>query len=310
MKKLVKILVGLPGSGKSTRAKEIQSNRPGEYVRINKDDLRAMMFDGRHSKAREEVVKSVRDDIITNALYKGYNVIVDDTNLNPVHIERIEELVESIRDESGLEVAIEIDDSFLQVPLEECIKRDLRRGEKVGQMGIIGMYNRYIRPVEEKKEYPHDPGLPNCIIVDVDGTLTSHQGRNPFDYEKAGSDLPNQPVIDMIHTYYRGYTTVKDKPPYLFFFSAREDIGNCKKITKAWLWDYVIKDYLDGMADWSLVLREKGDHRSDYIVKEEMFDENIRGKYNPLFVVDDRKQVIDMWRSKKITVFDVAGNRF
>lgn len=58
-------------------------------------------------------------------------------------------------------------------------------------------------------------------------------------------------------------------------------------------------------------MRKTGDHRKDAIVKEEMYNEHIKGKYNCLYWIDDRKQVIDYIREKiGLTVLDVAGNEF
>ena len=42
-KNKVILTVGLPASGKSTWAKEQVSQNPGQYKRVNKDDLRAML---------------------------------------------------------------------------------------------------------------------------------------------------------------------------------------------------------------------------------------------------------------------------
>lgn len=144
MNQKVIIYKGLPGSGKTTAARKVQEDNPGQYVRVNKDDLRAMMFNGKHSWAREHVVKNVRDTIINEALHSGYSVIVDDTNLNPDHPERIKNLVNKINYFRGSEISVKEDTSFLSVPLEECIKRDLKRGEKVGEKVIVGMWNKYL----------------------------------------------------------------------------------------------------------------------------------------------------------------------
>jgi len=43
----VTILKGLPGSGKTTWAKEQIAKSPGNYKRINKDDLREMLDNSR-----------------------------------------------------------------------------------------------------------------------------------------------------------------------------------------------------------------------------------------------------------------------
>lgn len=41
-----------------------------------------------------------------------------------------------------------------------------------------------------------------------------------------------------------------------------------------------------------------------------MFDIWIKNQYNILYVLDDRKQVVDMWRELGLIVLDVAGHEF
>lgn len=78
----VLLLRGLPASGKSTYAKELVSKNHN-WVRVNKDDLRAMMNNGEFSwKLEKQIVKAERE-LAENALKLGKNVIVDDTNFNP-----------------------------------------------------------------------------------------------------------------------------------------------------------------------------------------------------------------------------------
>src|SRR5690348_7760173 len=85
---------GLPGSGKSTWAKQIVSENPGAVKRVNKDDLRSMVDGGKWSKANETFVLLVRDQIVDAALSSGKSVIVDDTNFAPRHETALREMVE------------------------------------------------------------------------------------------------------------------------------------------------------------------------------------------------------------------------
>jgi predicted kinase len=62
------ICKGLPGSGKSTWAKKLIDDHPGQYKRINKDDLRAMLDNGKFSKQNEDFVLEVRNQILLMAL--------------------------------------------------------------------------------------------------------------------------------------------------------------------------------------------------------------------------------------------------
>lgn len=43
-------------------------------------------------------------------------------------------------------------------------------------------------------------------------------------------------------------------------------------------------------------MRAAGDYRKDAVIKKEMFDTQIEGKYFVEFVLDDRNQVVDLWR--------------
>src|SRR3990167_7392203 len=87
------ILRGLPASGKSTWAKEQLEKFPGKYKVINKDLLRLMLDNSKHSNEREKFVLKFRDAIMLQSLADGYSVIIDDTNFAPKHEARIRQLV-------------------------------------------------------------------------------------------------------------------------------------------------------------------------------------------------------------------------
>jgi predicted kinase len=78
---IVKCLRGLPGSGKSTYAKRLLTNP--DWVRVNRDDLRASVFGGAGvlSHTEENLITKMQRDIAAHALQSGLNVVVDDTNL-------------------------------------------------------------------------------------------------------------------------------------------------------------------------------------------------------------------------------------
>ena len=43
-------------------------------------------------------------------------------------------------------------------------------------------------------------------------------------------------------------------------------------------------------------MRRTGDRRKDSTVKREMYERTVPGTYDVLLVLDDRNQVVDMWR--------------
>jgi hypothetical protein len=57
-------------------------------------------------------------------------------------------------------------------------------------------------------------------------------------------------------------------------------------------------------------MRPVGDMRKDSVVKAEIFDREIRGRYHVVAVFDDRDQVVKTWRSLGLTVFQVAEGSF
>lgn len=283
MNNTILVLKGLPASGKSTYAKELETKG---YVRVNKDTIRLderLFPDGYNfkNKSHEKRVIRERNRLIVEALSAGKDVVVDDTNLNPVHIKDISVIAKEH------DATFMVDDSFLQVSLHECIERDKNREDKVGESAIRGMYHQWIKYSPQAVKY--DPALPSCVIFDIDGTLAHMNGkRRPYDWSKVGVDDVDEGVahiVDAIKCI--GYARV-------FLFSGRNAV--CRKETEEWLSrndiDYdelhMRPQYLeDGTTENNL---------DDRIIKADMLKEHIIGKYNVLFVADDRPKVCRMWR--------------
>ena len=70
-----------------------------------------------------------------------------------------------------------------------------------------------------------------------------------------------------------------------------------------------LKKYLPELT-YELYTRKDSDYRSDYIIKEEIYREHIEPKWNILFCVDDRKQVVDEWRRLGLTCLQCAEGNF
>lgn len=295
------ITKGLPGSGKSTWAKE--QVRVHNWKRANKDDLRLMIDCGKWSKGNENLVVAVQELMVREFLSKGHTAVVDDTNFHIPHQERFK----AIAAEFG--IPFEIQD-FTDVPLELCIERDRQRPNYVGEEVIKRMYRQYIEsPSPKLVEYNLD--LPTCIIVDVDGTISNNTGvRGWYEGDKVYLDAVKYSVTGMIEAFLHS-CNISHSPVEMFIFSGREDIGICKEETKRWLEDKVFTKCPNmKLAFSNLVLRSNGDHRQDAIIKKEMFDELIKDKFNVAAVFDDRNQVVDMWRSLGLQVFQVAEGNF
>lgn len=288
MSKKVIILRGLPASGKSTYARKLLDENPGTYKRLNKDELRVMLDNNHHTNHNEKFIEKVRDLMLVEALLDGKNVIVDDTNLSDRPVERIKNVVRKFNADHNQQVQVEIKE--MNVSLDECLERDKSRDKKVGEDVILKMHNQHflketvVAPKHDKKHPSYrtqDPSLPKAIICDLDGTLCLMNGRSPFDASRCDEDLPNIPVVNMVRHYHQlGYKII--------LASGRED--TFKPQTMTWLEQY-------GISYDMLKMRAAGDFRKDAIIKKEIFMNHIEGKYFVELVLDDRNQVVDLWRN-------------
>jgi predicted kinase len=286
MMKTVILTKGLPGSGKTSWAKNKILKNPNSYKRVNKDDLRAMMDASKWSKDAEKFVLKVRDFIIQAALEEGKHVIVDDTNLHPKHKQHIRELVK--------DKAFVVDMDLTEVPLDVCIKRDLERPKSVGEKVIKDMHKRFLTP---NNEIFQDEKLPSAIICDLDGTLALIGHRDPYDASSCEKDELNKVVFQLI----------RDYDGWIFFLSGRSD--KYEQETKRWLDKHVPSEILSCRGA-TLVMRKEGDLRKDSIVKREMFEKRIADKFFIEYVLDDRNQVVELWRSMGLTCLQVADGDF
>lgn len=269
----VKFLKGLPGSGKSTWAKKfVEENK--DWVIVNRDDLRNMR--GLYwIPKQEDYITSLEIHAIQSALAHNLNVVVDATNLNTVSVEKLKSAARRIVSD------VEFETMTFDVTPEECIKRDLKRSNSVGSDVIWGMYEKYINHPQTYKE---DKSLPHAIIVDIDGTLARNEsGRSPFDWNRVGEDKLNEWVASIVIDY---LMASKGK---IIIFSGRDSI--CAEITTDWLNSHAVPFHY-------LYMRPQGNSEKDSIIKKRLFENHVRGKFYIDFVIDDRDQVVRMWRKE------------
>ncbi len=269
MARKIIMTLGLPASGKSTWARQYVLDHPGT-VRVCKDDLRAMLHSGVHSKGRENFVLAVRDFIADKALSEGHDCVIDDTNFHSKHRARMEEIA------AKHGAVVEIKD-FTDIPLEVCIERDLQRANSVGERVIRQMHRQYIAPKITPPVYNYS--LLDVVICDIDGTLAlfDRSSVNPYDRDFMKDEV-NSVVCDLLRDL-NGWDDI-------IIFSGRKE--KHRAITEKWLKS-------NGIPYNALYMRRDDDDRKDAIVKEEFYNEHIRDKYNVHVVLDDRLSVCRLW---------------
>ena len=291
---------GLPASGKTTWARQHAATTGA--ARVNRDDLRAMMFDQLHGLTWEEE-KAVTDAARAQTaahLNAGRDVVADDMNLRPRYVREWRALARL----HGADLVVH---AMPDTDPDECTRRDAARGGKVGETAIRALAAKYLRggtylpvpddhPDPRHAPYAPAPGTPAAVMVDIDGTLAARGDRSPFDWGRVAEDTPVEAVVVAVRA-------ARDAGYRIIFCSGRSD--ECRRETREWL-----AKYAGHTPSEPLLMRAADDMRKDAVVKLELFDRHVRDSYNVRYVLDDRQQVVDAWRSIGLTVFQVAEGNF
>lgn len=142
-----------------------------------------------------------------------------------------------------------------------------------------------------------------AFIIDLDGTLCDTRHRQHFmtqkdkDWKSFYEGLVTDPVNPWC------YSILHAIKPYraIILVSGRPDTYKLKTIE--WLNKHDINyDRLH--------MRKEGDFRKDSIVKEEIYRRDIEPLFEVECCIDDRKQVVDMWRSIGLTCLQCDVGNF
>jgi hypothetical protein len=249
---------------------------------------------------QEKAVSFAQQTAAKSLLNAGVDVVIDDTNLRSKFVK--------------MWLGFDADVEFMDFPVtkETAWSYDNRRetrGERaVGPQVIESFFDRFIgkdgvslppvptldAAVNKFTPYSYTAGRPWAILVDIDGTLAHMGDRSPYDGTRVGEDTVDEVVKALVQQQYDALCVV-------IVFSARD--SRYRDVTYRWLVENEVPFDM-------LVMRDEGDTRNDAIVKDEMFEAKVAGKYNVRFILDDRNRVVDMWRAKGIKTLQVAAGEF
>ena len=141
---------GIQGSGKTTFAKQWVLEDPKHRVRFNNDDIRNML--GKYwVPSREFLVKDLRRTFMCDAMFLGLNIVIDNMNLNPEEIEYYSTVLDSWNNHLVRpKYILEFKDFF--IPLQDCIERDSKRPNSIGEEVIRKTYEKYKDIIEAHSE--------------------------------------------------------------------------------------------------------------------------------------------------------------
>lgn len=293
----ITILIGCPASGKSTYAEWIIKTE-ARTMRVSRDEIRFSQYQQVMEQDAEAMISKMVNEQVKTLLRNGWNVLLDNCHTKWEYIEN------HIKEFNSL---AHIEFKVFDLPLEELFVRNKKRTRIVPKKVIEKMFFQLqnlkekfdFKPIKkvtkELKYAPQNTNLPKAIICDLDGTLALMNGRNPFDASKCNEDLLNEPVGNLLVNYKKmGFNII--------LLSGREDKYKAPTL------QFLAKHSIDFDL---LLMRKSNDSRKDSIIKKEIFEAEIKDKYFIEFVLDDRNQVVDLWRNDlKLPCFQVYYGDF
>lgn len=258
--------------------------------------------------SRENIIKDLKIEFAKSCMRNGWDIVVDNMNLNPKEVKFWEDLVESNNNYATGEIPsfhykanylYEIEFKDFWTPVDECIRRDKMRPNPIGEEVIKQTWKRYrnfilqeqIKQLKERK-LEQDSTKTAAIVVDMDATLCLNTTGRPFYGEGAAegmvNDEPITEVCDMIRTLHRSgeYS--------LIVLSGREDTPEIREATETWLHNH-------DLWPTEVLLRSIGDYSKGEICKKKLI-EHVLKSYNVKLIIDDNNRCVQMYRDMGLTV--------
>lgn len=142
MKKLI-ILVGIPGSGKTTLANKITARG---YTCLNADSIRQELWGDAADQREPEKVFDIFFKQLEDVLAEGKDVVIDNTNINT---KQRKPIIERAAKAGYTDIQLWL----LDVPLDVCLERNKKRDRAVPDDIVANMFmtlNRTGRPRREE----------------------------------------------------------------------------------------------------------------------------------------------------------------
>ena len=168
------LLVGIPGSGKTTYAEKYIKDHPGT-VHLSSDKIRAELWGDEATQGDNNQVFSLMQSRAIDALNNGQSVIYDATNITRKDRSYIVSICPKF---------VKIECHIVWAPIETCIERDAARERTVGKAVIDKMLKRFQAPY-------YDEGIDEIKLIRPDGFDISKYGHQIMEAMKIPHDNPH-----------------------------------------------------------------------------------------------------------------------
>lgn len=211
------LLVGVPGSGKTTYAKNYME-RNANTIHLSSDAIRKELYGDENIQGNPGDVFSLMQKRAIEALNNGCDVLYDATNITR-------------KDRAGI-IGVcpkfaKIECHIIWAPIEVCIERDAARDRTVGKEVIDRMLKRFQAPY-------YDEGIDEISIIRTDYSLADTYTDMCFDDIKIPHDNPHH-TLNIYEHCWEAYEYICEKTDNecLKYAALAHDIG--KSYTKAFV---------------------------------------------------------------------------
>lgn len=293
--KLLRLLVGPPGSGKSTYARSMIEN--------DGDLGAATVYVNQDSQDKDHI------RIFNEAITNNKDIIVDRMGFSKGQRARYLDIAKA----NGYKTKIIVLHESYETCLKRCVDRKDHptiKDEETAKKALHFFFTKYERVEDSEADeviriWPEGE-KPLAVICDLDGTLCDTNWRQHFVRREGKKDWasffagiphdkPNKWCLDIIEKF------SKDQFINIVYCSGRGQ--EYEEQTREWL-------HRNSAPAGHLFMRQKRDSRKDSIAKEIILDFEILTRFTPYFAIDDRLQVTQMWRKRGITCLQCEDGNF